>query len=250
MFIGKESSESGNDIQRESKRTTLADALHHAGNPVEAEKLFREAEAMQQQSRPEYRYLYTIWGFRYCDLLLSRWQVQEVLERAEHGIEIARRKKWLLDIGLNTLSLGRAHFLQALRQGSGQAVEDGGDPSIELRTSFTKAFKYLNQAVKGLRESGQQDELPRGLLARAALYRTLENLDVAWEDLTEAQELAKRGEMGLHLADYHLEACRLCLAEGKQEEAKKHQEIADEMIERMGYGRRKSEVKELRLKFN
>jgi tetratricopeptide (TPR) repeat protein len=229
---------SGDDFQREVMRTSLADALHQAGKPWEAEKLFRETEAMQQQRQPEYRYLYSLRGFQFCDLLLSRGQVQEVLERAEHGIEIARRENWLLDIALDTLSLGRAHFLQALAEGV--------DHSTELRTGFTQALEYLNQAVAGLREAGTQDELPRGLIARAALYRKAENFDAAWEDLTEAQEIAERGEMGLYLADYHLEACRLCLAEGKRSEAKKHFETAAERIEKMGYGRRKPEVEELR----
>jgi len=55
--------------------------------------------------------------------------------------------------------------------------------------------------------------------------------------------------MKLLLADYHLEACRLCLAEGEgrrgkgeKRGAKEHLAIAKEMIEKMGYGRRKSEV--------
>ncbi|NUM68926.1 hypothetical protein HUU39_27270 [candidate division KSB1 bacterium] len=66
--------------------------------------------------------------------------------------------------------------------------------------------------------------------------------------------------MKLHLADYHLEACRLLLAEGmahgaegmaqgakgKGQEAREHLDIAAEMIAEMGYGRRKPEVEELR----
>jgi len=74
----------------------------------------------------------------------------------------------------------------------------------------------------------------------------------AWADLEEAREIAERGEMKLHLADYHLEACRLVLAEGgglgaegKREKAKEHFAIAKEMIEKMGYGRRKAEVEAL-----
>jgi tetratricopeptide (TPR) repeat protein len=231
---------SGDDFHCESKRTTLADALHQAGKPGEAEKLFREAEAMQQQSQPEYRYLYSLQGFRFCDLLLSRGQVEKVLERSEIALEI-RTTSPLLDFGLNNLSLGRAYYLQAL------SVD--ADASTELGTSYTKSLNYLNQAVAGLREAGTQHELPRGLFARASLYRTQENFDAAWEDLTEAQEIAERGEMGLHLADYHLEASRLCLAEGKQEEAKEHLETVAEMIEKLDYGRRKPEVAELRLKF-
>ena len=70
-------------------------------------------------------------------------------------------------------------------------------------------------------------------------------------------EIAERGEMGLHLADYHLEASRLAIAEAKEEakaeekeeklkQAREHLETAAEMIEKMGYHRRDGEVEELR----
>jgi hypothetical protein len=74
---------------------------------------------------------------------------------------------------------------------------------------------------------------------------------LASADLEEGREIAERGEMNLHLADYHLEACRLCLAQseqgakGKVREAKEHLATASAMIEKMGYGRRKPEVEEL-----
>ncbi len=100
-------------------------------------------------------------------------------------------------------------------------------------------------------------DLNNVLFARAAFYRAQNEFAPAWADLEEAREIAERGEMKLHLADYHLEACRLCVAEqkenskkkkenGKSQEAKEHLEIAAKMIEKMGYGRRKAEVEELR----
>jgi hypothetical protein len=48
--------------------------------------------------------------------------------------------------------------------------------------------------------------------------------------------------MKLHLVDYHLEAGRVCSAEGKSHEAKEHFETAAEMIEETGYHRRDEEV--------
>ena len=51
--------------------------------------------------------------------------------------------------------------------------------------------------------------------------------------------------MKLHLADYHLEAARLSLGEGEKGKAREHLATAGEMIEAMGYGRRKGEVEEL-----
>ncbi len=50
----------------------------------------------------------------------------------------------------------------------------------------------------------------------------------------------------MHLADYHLEAARLCSEErGKKEETAKHLETAKKMINKMGYHRRDPEVEEL-----
>ncbi|UCH93593.1 MAG: hypothetical protein JSV88_25435 [Candidatus Aminicenantes bacterium] len=48
--------------------------------------------------------------------------------------------------------------------------------------------------------------------------------------------------MKLFLADYHLEAGRLCLAEKKKNDAKNHFNTAKEMINNMGYHRRDKEV--------
>ncbi|MCH8957252.1 hypothetical protein IIA28_18345, partial [candidate division KSB1 bacterium] len=131
------------------------------------------------------------------------------------------------------------------------------------------AKKHLNQAVAGLREACVQEFIALGLLARAALYRVQENFAAALEDLSEAQEIAERGEMGLHLADFHLEASRLHLAQHKAgesfaqesvgaqtisplpknhlEAAKGHLKTAKEMIDKMGYHRRDPEVEELQL---
>ena len=62
---------SGDSFERMSDRTTHADALHQAGRRDEAAARFREAEAMQAESQPEYPLLFSLWGFRYCDLLLA-----------------------------------------------------------------------------------------------------------------------------------------------------------------------------------
>ncbi|MCG3117906.1 MAG: hypothetical protein ALAOOOJD_00018 [bacterium] len=264
---------SGDGFEKEAMRTTLADALHQFGELTEAHQLFREAEAMQQQSQPEYTYLYSLQGFRFCDLLLSQGQYQEVQKRARQTLEWAKKYLGLLDVALDKLSLGRAFLLQALNDVKGlvlSAVE--GQARDE---SLSEAEGYLQQAVAGMRESGEQIWLCRSLLERAAFYRTQNEFAPAWVDLEEAREIAERGEMKLFLADYHLEACRLCLAQhaanapsvetfrrnvstaaistpaGSTNDhlsnARQHLADANEMIEKMGYGRRKPEVEALRL---
>jgi hypothetical protein len=61
---------SGDAGERMINRTTHADALHQAGRRDDSLRLFREAEAMQAKMQPEYRRLYSVRGFQYCDLLL------------------------------------------------------------------------------------------------------------------------------------------------------------------------------------
>jgi tetratricopeptide (TPR) repeat protein len=99
--------------------------------------------------------------------------------------------------------------------------------------------------VDGLRQAGSQDHLPRGLLARAELYRVKGEFDKAQQDIEEAMTIAERGEMGLHQADSHLEYARLYLAMKDKDRAREHLNIARKMIEQMGYHRRDREVKEL-----
>jgi tetratricopeptide (TPR) repeat protein len=210
-------------------RTTLADGLHQAGNVAEAEERFREAEAIMQVEQPKYPFLYSTGGFQFCDLLLSRGLYKKVRERAEKALEIVLNgSRHLLDIALNKLSLGRTHLQEAREGGSGD---------------FERAAGFLDQAVTGLREAGYQEFIPRGLLARAGLYREMGDYEKAWADLKEAQEIAVWGEMKLHLTDYHLEAARLCGAEGKEEEARGHLERAKALIEETGYRRRLPEIK-------
>ncbi len=218
---------SGDDFWKEASRATLADALHQSGQLQEAEKWFREAEEMQKQRQPGYKYLYSLRGFQFCDLLLGKEKgtVREVRERAEKALEIAEEEKWLLAISLDTLTLGRAGMMQAM--------EDGTD-----ETDFTRAAAHLDRAVAGLREAGAQEFLVKGLLARAECYRRQKQFSKARDDLNEALEIAGSGSMKLYLVDYHLEAGRLCQDEGKTGEAKEHFDKAAVMIEETSYHRR------------
>ncbi|HUV02859.1 MAG TPA: tetratricopeptide repeat protein [Desulfobacteria bacterium] len=246
---------SGDYINRGDRRSTLANALLYAGDIREAEKFFRENEKIQKENEPNYSYLYSRRGFQFCDLLLSLGQVREVLERVNTIFKWRKLPQWnpaydaILDIALENLSLGRAYLLE-------MRLEEQR-PSTSLR-----AKDYLNQAVAGLQEAGKQDYLPRGLFARAFLYRVQHNFHKAWDDLEEAREIAERGSMKLWLVDYHLEACRVInqqLAVGNKQIIEDGQEVTlsreemvsefaghlqtgKEMVEKMGYGRRQPEI--------
>jgi hypothetical protein len=83
------------------------------------------------------------------------------------------------------------------------------------------------------------------LLARAMWARMLQEYDRARRDLAEACSLAERGEMRLHLTDYHLESARLALALGEADKAREHWETAKAMVEEMGYNRRDKDLAEI-----
>jgi tetratricopeptide (TPR) repeat protein len=221
---------SGDAFERMSRRTNLADALHQAGCQSEVESLFREAEEMQKDGEPEYPMMYALPGFRYCNLLLSQGKYQEVLSLALQTLEWVKKGRLLLEIALDHISIGRAYLLHALQEG---------------RQDFTQAAEHLNQAVNGLRQAGTQYEVPRGLLARAELYRVQAEFEKAQHDIEEAMTIAERGEMGLHQADCHLEYARLYLTMRDEDRAREHLAIAKKMIEQMGYHRRDHEVEEL-----
>ncbi len=115
----------------------------------------------------------------------------------------------------------------------------------ERTSDFAKTTEHINDAVDGLRQAGQQQELPRGLLARAALYRVRGEFERARRDLDEAMSIAERGQMGLFQVDAHLGYARLYLATADEPEARERLGTAKEMVGRMGYHRRDGEVAEL-----
>jgi tetratricopeptide (TPR) repeat protein len=249
---------SGDAFWKMASRAKKADALHQAGRWEESAAAFCEAEAMQAEWQPEYPGLYSLRGFQYCDLLLGqaeaeagsgldglagpgshpeeaerfRQDCREVLERANEALRIAEGNRWLLDIALDHLTLGRAHLGLALAA-SGEGRTAG----------LAQAAEPLDRAVDGLRRSGREDILPSGLLARAALRRFRADFSGADADLTEALEIAERGRMRLHEHDAHLEWARLCRDQGDLAAARRHVARARVLVNETGYGRREREVR-------
>ena len=202
-------------------------------------------------------------GYRYCDLLLSRRQVAAARNRAIRNIKIAQRNKWVLATALDALTLGRAHL--ALGLASGSSAESANAEALAGGSA-------IEEAVEGLRASGQYDYVARGLLARAALRRAVGDWAGVARDLGEAQEIAEPGPMRLYLCDIALEQARLALAGREafaplnglvepsppppvltdaaaaaalQEEARKELDIARRLIAVCGYHQRDEELSEL-----
>jgi tetratricopeptide (TPR) repeat protein len=254
---------SGDIFQRIVDRATHADTLHQAGRREEAAARFREVEEMQAGSQSAYPLLYTLAGFRYCDLLLAvtergAWRrmlqsspipqpssslepCRAVSERAARTLNWARQNNVsLLGIALDHLTLGRATLYAAVLEGL--ALDQLG-PCRES----------LQRAVDGLRRAGQKDYLPRGLLTRAWL-RFLTGVptgpESAQSDLDEAFEIAGRGPMPLHMADIHLHRARLFgLSKDRPTSypwTSPRDDLAEarRLIEKHGYWRRKEELED------
>ena len=200
---------SGDEFMHIANRTILADALHQRGEWASARAHFAEAEAIQAERQPDDPQLYSLPGYRYCDLLLAEvergaWsgsstsrvydlidRCDEVENRASQTLPIAESNKWLLDIALDHLTLGRCVLYRARLQGR----VAGAEPN--------------EAAVAGLRDSGDQDLLPISLLTRAWLRHASGDPAGATADLDEAWRIASRGGMKLHMADIHLYRARL-----------------------------------------
>lgn len=163
---------SGDATLRMARLTTLADALHQSGDRAEAARFFAEAENLPREGRPDC--LSSVWGYRYCDLLIAQGDHAEALRRATRTITIAHQHFGPLEIGLDHLTLGRAHA--------------PGSPDSR---------HHLDQAVAFLRRAGDTTRVPLAILARATEA-----------DLAEVHKIATRSGMRLHLTDYHLAMAR------------------------------------------
>jgi hypothetical protein len=226
-------------------RTTHADALHQAGRAMKADERFREAETLQGEGDPTTPLLYSVRGFRFCDLLLAgieraAWcrclvgqqpfdtqTLADVEHRAATALAISMRNQWVLNTALDNLTLGRVAFFRAIL---GDAALDSAHPRVEA-------------AVNGLRQVGAIHHLPRGLLARAWFRTAQGDPAAARADLDEVQQIAERGPMRLFLADVHLHRARLFFRENR-DEARQELKNARALIERCGYHRRDEELRD------
>lgn len=230
---------------------SLAAALHAMGLWTEAAAAFEEAERKQKENDPRAGQaerkqtdsstfytlresadplLYGLSGFQYCDLLLDRGRHADVRERAE--LTLTQNEGWysLLDIALDHVSLGRAHFLAA------QSGVGGG---------LAQAAHHLQQAVDRLRRAAEQEYLPLGLLAHAEVHTYTGNFEEARRDLAEALTLASRSGFRLHEVDAHLGYARLYVAEADPAQARPHLAQADALITSTGYHRRDEDLAHL-----
>jgi hypothetical protein len=261
---------SGDAFERTKQRAKQADALHQVGRRAEAEARFREAEQMQAEDQPEYPLLYSLGGFRYCDLLLTEAEREAgkaegemrkkelltmchaVSERAVQTLKWVTTQNWLLDIALDHLTLCRSALYPVIFKSRSRRHESAHSPPPtpeESQRVFTSVARELDHAVSGLRRSGYMDHLPRGLLTRAwlrSLTGRATGPDSAQSDLDEAWEISERGPMPLFLADIHRYRARLFLHAKPYPWQSPQHDLAEarRLIFKHGYLRRKEELED------
>jgi hypothetical protein len=205
---------------RITSRTVHGAALHAAGKITDAARLFEEARRMQAAAQPVHAHLYSARGYKYCDLLLTQGRAAEAADLGEKMAQSRARdpNTPLLDHGVETLALGRAHATLA------QLTPPPGGQEEAPRMHAALAGRLLDEAVARLIAANEEDYIPAGFLARAAhrrwLYATTRDpahLAGAEQDLADAEEITRRdepngGAMRLYLTDIALQRCRLCLA--------------------------------------
>ena len=74
---------SGDEFELMKQRVKHADTLSQAGRRDEAEARLREAEQMQADLQPADPLLYSVRGFQYCDLLLTRRSGRRARQKAK-----------------------------------------------------------------------------------------------------------------------------------------------------------------------
>lgn len=236
---------SGDEDQRMSKRTTLAEARLAAGELEQARALFEQAESMQAQHYPSMPELSSLAGHRFCDLLLlaaerAAWRAsmqheppepelvtlcETVSARATRALALAVRNRATLSIALDQLTLGRAALYAA---------------RLDAAPSLARAREHLDAALATLRKAGAQHHIPKGLLTRAWLHHLDGHDDLAREDLDEAWSIAERGPMPLIQADIHLHRARLF-------HDRNALAAADHLIKKHHYARRLPELEDAQL---
>ena len=253
--------------------STLADILHHAGLKEEARALFLKLEEVQVSHQPDYPLLYSLSGFRYCDLLLAvsecaSWQfildagcevpvvellnagknvgnesyhskiLSAVSERAEQTLGWAENNNLdILSAALDQLTQSRIAIYATMLEGA----------------SLATCYVPLQGAIADLRRAGYMDDLPRALLTRAWQHTLESNPEGAQADLDEALEIAERGPMPLYIADIYLHRARLFFRvaeypwrneDSSPRSAKQDLAEARRLIEKHGYWRRKEELED------
>lgn len=258
-------------FMRMVSRATSGCALHQTGRHDNAFRAFVDAEQLLHAdgSAPS-RFLYSVRGFMYCELLLSdveraAWEtwltclplrkagtgrcatnqrrtgeptedatpLHAVLTRVLETMQTATKSNSLLAIGLDYLTRAQAGFYERQLWGTKRLMSNDD----------------INVAVDTLRASNRNDYLPRALLTRSWMRMAdgLREIGGAVRDLDEAWEIAERGSMKLFMADIHLYRAGLFFGAPRYPWISASGDVAaaGALVRTCGYARREPQLKAL-----
>lgn len=161
---------SGDAFWRMGARTTAADALYQRGERAEARALAEEAERLQAEREPAYPLLYSLWGFRYVDLLLAEAERAAWRRILECG---GLTPLWIADGTLNGRS--GAETAENVNPESQSAVKPAY--SENALAACAEAQHRASQMLESIPDwySLLSIALDHLSLARAGLYRSILN---------------------------------------------------------------------------
>ena len=156
--------------------------------------------------QPAYPLLYSLPGYRYCDLLLSKGEHAAASKRAHQTLEWVRATE--------LAARNRARHTHPCPRTPRVGFVDHRRPAAGRLCACRcpRPRAAFDQAIERLRASALTEFLSRGLLARAAFRRSVGDWDGAARDLDEVEEIAEPGPMRLYLCDMALERARLAFA--------------------------------------
>ncbi|HWA73289.1 MAG TPA: toll/interleukin-1 receptor domain-containing protein [Polyangiaceae bacterium] len=213
------------------RRALLGDVLHHMGRRAEALTAFEAAEGIQRELEPEFPQLHSLWGYWYCDLLLTLGEFETVRERASVCLSRESPRSSsdnLLDSGLYLLLLGRLSTHELAEAPQRGAVE--------------AARRYLQQALERLQQARFQDYLVRGLVATAEFEAAYGEVEGAEAALAHAYALCTRFGLRLLETDCDLAQAHLLMRVNGREDANKVLARARDKMTMLGYRKRIEET--------
>jgi tetratricopeptide (TPR) repeat protein len=187
-----------NNHERMVEKATLAYVLHYLGKFEDAEKEFLEANRIQRDEIGNPPYIYSIWAYRFSDLLIDLGRLKEARQLNGRALKVERSagNHSAIDRGLNRISIARVRH--RLRE-----------------CSSNEAFRLLARGSGDLFASCRTDYLPIGHLAYAEFCRQHKWFGDAQKELAAALDIIRRCDLKLLHADWHLEAAALKLAAKK-----------------------------------
>lgn len=213
-------------------RTILGSAFHMAGNPKEALTWFNAAEQLQHELAP---ILYSIRGFRFCDFLLDCGRAHAVEKRARKMWHYATDSRWQKKLqGLGRVDAGLSRVLWGAALGH--------------RGKVDSASRYLAEGIEILREAQRTEYLLAGLLFQADFLLSINRPKTAKPALDEVASEARHDEMWRLETDCKILAARCAMAVNERKKAKTLIREVRDVVEQMGYWRRKEMLRQLERK--